>query len=137
MFFCFSDILARPKQWDLLSQKGREPFIRMHLLLNDVNAIKQLTETLSSTSTISNGFHSGNLLSNENSTDSQSNDCSQLLFNEILSSNEVKTTTDIDNNHNHESKSCSKLQHSQCRQQSISTIEVPPYDLSILPIPGK
>ncbi|CAF4567350.1 unnamed protein product, partial [Rotaria magnacalcarata] len=33
-----SDILARPKQWELLTQKGREPFLRMRLFLDDPNA---------------------------------------------------------------------------------------------------
>ena len=46
-----SDILARPKSWELLTQKGREPFIRMFLFLNDPNAIKQLVQTSSTAST--------------------------------------------------------------------------------------
>ena len=46
-----SDILARPKQWELLTQKGREPFLRMHLFLNDPDAIKQLIQTPSTAST--------------------------------------------------------------------------------------
>ncbi|CAF3657842.1 unnamed protein product [Rotaria socialis] len=41
-----SDILARPKQWELLTQKGREPFLRMRLFLDDPNAIKQLVQTV-------------------------------------------------------------------------------------------
>jgi len=41
-----SDILARPKSWDLLTQKGREPFIRMRQFLDDSNAIKQLVQSL-------------------------------------------------------------------------------------------
>ncbi|ELT91709.1 hypothetical protein CAPTEDRAFT_49550, partial [Capitella teleta] len=28
-----SDLLARPKPWHMLTQKGREPFIRMKLFL--------------------------------------------------------------------------------------------------------
>ncbi|UJR26795.1 hypothetical protein I4U23_008108 [Adineta vaga] len=103
-----SDILARPKQWELLTQKGREPFLRMRIFLDDPNAIKQLVQTvttapttntssillptfcppLSSTLSTSssvlttpsllsnstlNGFHSNNLLTRDNSTDSQSN----------------------------------------------------------------
>ncbi|ETN69262.1 CUT domain protein [Necator americanus] len=31
-----SDLLARPKQWNMLTQKGREPFIRMKLFMHDV-----------------------------------------------------------------------------------------------------
>ena len=44
-----SDILARPKQWELLTQKGREPFLRMRIFLDDPNAIKQLVQTVSTT----------------------------------------------------------------------------------------
>ncbi|CAI4230210.1 unnamed protein product [Auanema sp. JU1783] len=31
-----SDLLARPKQWNMLTQKGREPFIRMKLFMQEV-----------------------------------------------------------------------------------------------------
>ncbi|KAK4469583.1 hypothetical protein MN116_007120 [Schistosoma mekongi] len=34
-----SDLLARPKPWKLLTQKGREPFIRMQLFLNNPDDI--------------------------------------------------------------------------------------------------
>jgi len=30
-----SDLLARPKPWPLLTAKGREPFIRMRVFLDD------------------------------------------------------------------------------------------------------
>lgn len=30
-----SDMLSKPKPWQLLSLKGREPFVRMHLWLTD------------------------------------------------------------------------------------------------------
>lgn len=33
-----SDLLARPKQWNQLTQKGREPFIRMKLFMQDIAA---------------------------------------------------------------------------------------------------
>ncbi|KHN76432.1 Homeobox protein cut-like ceh-44 [Toxocara canis] len=33
-----SDLLARPKPWAMLTQKGREPFIRMRLFLNEAAA---------------------------------------------------------------------------------------------------
>ncbi|CAF4776134.1 unnamed protein product, partial [Rotaria sp. Silwood2] len=41
------DILARPKQWESLTQKGLESFIRMRLFLDDPNAIKQLVQNVS------------------------------------------------------------------------------------------
>lgn len=46
-----SDILARPKQWESLTQKGREPFLRMRIFLDDPNAIKQLVQTVSTATT--------------------------------------------------------------------------------------
>lgn len=40
-----SDLLARPKPWYMLTQKGREPFIRMQLFLEDEEAITKLVVT--------------------------------------------------------------------------------------------
>lgn len=37
-----SDLLARPKPWHMLTQKGREPFIRMKLFLEDRESIPRL-----------------------------------------------------------------------------------------------
>ncbi|XP_052715814.1 homeobox protein cut-like 1 isoform X4 [Crassostrea angulata] len=37
-----SDLLARPKPWHMLTQKGREPFIRMQIFLEDTEAIPKL-----------------------------------------------------------------------------------------------
>lgn len=37
-----SDLLARPKLWHMLTQKGREPFIRMRMFLEDENAVHKL-----------------------------------------------------------------------------------------------
>lgn len=37
-----SDLLARPKPWHMLTQKGREPFIRMKMYLEDDNAVHKL-----------------------------------------------------------------------------------------------
>ncbi|XP_014670770.1 PREDICTED: homeobox protein cut-like, partial [Priapulus caudatus] len=37
-----SDLLARPKPWHMLTQKGREPFIRMQMFLEEENSIPQL-----------------------------------------------------------------------------------------------
>ena len=37
-----SDLLARPKPWHMLTQKGREPFIRMRIFLEDEGAIHRL-----------------------------------------------------------------------------------------------
>lgn len=40
-----SDLLARPKPWYMLTQKGREPFIRMQIFLEDEEAITKLVVT--------------------------------------------------------------------------------------------
>ena len=37
-----SDLLARPKPWHMLTQKGREPFIRMKIFLEDETAVHRL-----------------------------------------------------------------------------------------------
>ena len=37
-----SDLLARPKPWLMLTQKGREPFIRMQIFLDDETAVSKL-----------------------------------------------------------------------------------------------
>ena len=37
-----SDLLARPKPWHMLTQKGREPFIRMRIFLEDEGAVHRL-----------------------------------------------------------------------------------------------
>ena len=39
-----SDLLARPKPWNKLSLKGREPFIRMQLWLKDPQNVEKLRE---------------------------------------------------------------------------------------------
>ena len=40
-----SDLLARPKPWHMLTQKGREPFIRMQMFMKDAEAIPKLVST--------------------------------------------------------------------------------------------
>jgi homeobox protein cut-like len=37
-----SELLSKPKPWHMLSLKGREPFIKMHLWLNDPHNIERL-----------------------------------------------------------------------------------------------
>lgn len=37
-----SDLLSRPKPWHKLSLKGREPFVRMQLWLNDPHNVDKL-----------------------------------------------------------------------------------------------
>lgn len=41
-----SDLLARPKPWPLLTSKGREPFIRMRMFLDDPDStVRRLVST--------------------------------------------------------------------------------------------
>lgn len=40
-----SDLLARPKSWDLLTTKGREPFIRMGIFLDEAQKYANKKET--------------------------------------------------------------------------------------------
>lgn len=39
-----SDLLARPKPWHKLSLKGREPFVRMQLWLQDPHSVEKLMD---------------------------------------------------------------------------------------------
>ena len=38
-----SELLSKPKPWHMLSIKGREPFIRMQMWLNDPTSMDKLT----------------------------------------------------------------------------------------------
>jgi homeobox protein cut-like len=186
-----SDILARPKQWELLTQKGREPFLRMRIFLDDPNAIKQLVQTVSTTPTTNtnsillptfcpplppsssstitssslltnpsllssstlNGFHTNNLLTRDNSTDSQSNiltnDSSQLLINDNIQSLPPPTSSSSPSNgiittNSNKSKSRSKnsktnnekSSSNQSRNSSTNPL-MTPYELPKIPIPSK
>ena len=37
-----SDLLVRPKPWHMLTQRGREPFIRMKIFVDDPNALHKM-----------------------------------------------------------------------------------------------
>lgn len=39
-----SELLSKPKPWHMLSIKGREPFIKMHMWLTDPNNIERLKQ---------------------------------------------------------------------------------------------
>jgi len=104
----------------------------MRLFLDDPNAIKQLVQTVSITSSASNS-NSNNILTRANSTDSRSNDCSQIITKESLSSsiNEIIPTN------TNKSKSRSKLNKDRSRQQIPTKPLMPPYQLSKIPLPSK
>ncbi|CAH8505442.1 unnamed protein product [Schistosoma bovis] len=56
-----SDLLARPKPWKLLTQKGREPFIRMQLFLNNPDHIIKLLQSCSCQSGIIHSNHQSDI----------------------------------------------------------------------------
>ncbi|CAI2726177.1 unnamed protein product [Schistosoma spindalis] len=56
-----SDLLARPKPWKLLTQKGREPFIRMQLFLNNPDHIIKLLQSCSCQSGIVHSNHQSDI----------------------------------------------------------------------------
>jgi len=130
-----SDILARPKSWELLTQKGREPFIRMRLFLDDSNLMKQFLQSVSLTSSSSSILN--DFISNENSIDEQSNDYSP---NESLSSSSINGTTVISNNNNNNNKLKSRSKtnnQNQSRSQSTTKSSIPPYELPKISLPSK
>jgi homeobox protein cut-like len=183
-----SDILARPKQWELLTQKGREPFLRMRIFLDDPYAIKQLVQTVSTTTptTINtssillptfcpplppppssmpasllstpsllsnvtlNGFHSNNLLTRDNSTDSQSNlltnDSSQILTNDSMQSlpptssaspsNGITTNSNKSKSRSKSSKTTNDKPSNQSRSSSTNPL-MAPYELPKITLPSK
>ncbi|CAF4295403.1 unnamed protein product, partial [Rotaria sp. Silwood2] len=85
---------------------------------------------------ILNDIYSKNIISHENSIDSLSNDCSQLISNEDLSSSLLNETIIINTTtNNNKSKSRSKTNNNQSRPQSTTKSQVPPYELPIIPLP--
>lgn len=118
-----SDILARPKSWELLTQKGREPFIRMRLFLDDSTAIKQLVQSVSLTSP---SMLTNQTFSNENSIEEQTSDCPQTLTNEsLITSTMNETSTNTTNNSKSKSRPKATNQNKdQSRPQTKS--QIPP-----------
>lgn len=124
-----SDILARPKPWELLTQKGREPFIRMRLFLDDDNAMKQLIQSVSLTPPPSILNSSNQMISNENSLDESIHDHPQVLSHDILSSSSTNGTTMNTN------KSRSRSKTNQIRTPVIKKTQILPYELPKIPLP--
>ena len=62
-----SDLLARPKQYHMLTQKGKEPFIRMKHFLEDEQAVHKLVASqykISPDKLMRTGNYSGSCKSN-------------------------------------------------------------------------
>ncbi|CAF1134679.1 unnamed protein product [Adineta steineri] len=79
------------------------------------------------------------LIMNENSIDSQSNDCLHIVSNESLSSSSLNgttiSTTEINTNNNKKSKSRLKTNKDQLRPQLITKSQMPLYDLPKISLP--
>jgi hypothetical protein len=58
-----SDLLARPKPWHMLTQKGREPFIRMQMFLESPDACVKLVTSQYQMSAAANGTENAQRLS--------------------------------------------------------------------------
>ena len=130
-----SDILARPKPWDLLTQKGREPFIRMRLFLDDGNAMKQLVQSVSLTPPPSILNSSNHLISNENSLDESIHDNPQVLVHDNLSSSSNNGTTT--NPSKSKSRSRNNNNKDQIRTPVVKKPQTLPYELPKISLPGK
>ena len=99
-----SDLLARPKAWELLTQKGREPFIRMRIFLDEAakhasgesTSFASLLDDLHSSASASSGESGGALsidetsdaagkrrLTNEEAADEENKADGELLIDEF------------------------------------------------------
>jgi homeobox protein cut len=99
-----SDLLARPKPWHMLTQKGREPFIRMKMFLEDDNAVHKLVASqykIAPEKLMRTGGYSGNNLIVANTTTSSlsnshsPNSSANLITNASKSSNTLKNSDQI------------------------------------------
>ena len=135
-----SDLLARPKPWMMLTQKGREPFIRMQIFIDDNDAIKKLmtnqykipsdkfvqrvlpfNQPQPPLSTTPSSYASQ---LNANGSFSQSNDNSNDDLTMMSNSNK----NDLNNNNNNK-QLISTSNHHQTFQTQLNII---PYDISTL-----
>ena len=139
-----SDLLARPKPWMMLTQKGREPFIRMQIFIEDNDAIKKLMTNQykipsdkfvqravpfnqQQSSTTSPSFTSQ--LNNGNGSFSQSNDNSNddLMLNKSSIGN-----SNINNNNNNSNDTSKHVPQIHAHQTFQTQLNIIPYDISTL-----
>lgn len=73
-----SELLSKPKPWHMLSIKGREPFIRMQLWLNDTNNVDRLQTLKNERREASKRRRSTGQGGHDNSSDTSSNDTSEF-----------------------------------------------------------
>lgn len=73
-----SELLSKPKPWHMLSIKGREPFIRMQLWLNDAHNIDRLQALKNERREANKRRRSSGPGAHDNSSDTSSNDTSEF-----------------------------------------------------------
>lgn len=73
-----SELLSKPKPWHMLSIKGREPFIRMQLWLNDAHNVDRLQALKNERREANKRRRSSGAGAHDNSSDTSSNDTSEF-----------------------------------------------------------
>lgn len=73
-----SELLSKPKPWHMLSIKGREPFIRMQLWLNDAHNVDRLQALKNERREANKRRRSSGPGAHDNSSDTSSNDTSEF-----------------------------------------------------------
>lgn len=73
-----SELLSKPKPWHMLSIKGREPFIRMQLWLNDAHNVERLQALKNERREANKRRRSTGPGAHDNSSDTSSNDTSEF-----------------------------------------------------------
>ena len=142
-----SDLLARPKPWIMLTQKGREPFIRMQMFIDDPDAIKKLManqyKTPGNDSNNNNVVKAVVNINNNNTSTKTSNSSSSNNspnFNEPSNRNNYYQ----DNSNDSEMKPTQQASFITSSSNSTSnnnntnqTINIIPYDISALSAVGE
>lgn len=73
-----SELLSKPKPWHMLSIKGREPFIRMQLWLNDAHNVDRLQALKNERREANKRRRSSGPGAHDNSSDTSSNDTTEF-----------------------------------------------------------
>jgi len=124
-----SDLLARPKPWMMLTQKGREPFIRMQIFIDDNDAIKKLMSNqykIPSDKFVQRGVPFNQPPTLQPSSTTPSSYASQLHANGSFSQSNDNSNDDLIMNNKND---LNKQSHHSTFQTQLNII---PYDISTL-----
>lgn len=143
-----SDLLARPKPWMMLTQKGREPFIRMQMFIDDPDAIKKLManqyKTPSDKLTRTNSVGSVQLKDEQKLAYLSHN---QMYLNNLVNTNNIQnnvnhssasstsstnSSSSFQNNYNQNQHLNENSNDSELKQTYQAQINIIPYDISTL-----